>query len=82
MRSTFATIAAIATLATSALAATDCNPSYNVAPSTACYTACNVVSTFFFSNYSIQLLLLFTNFLFLIEKWSKVGFWLDYGPQV
>jgi hypothetical protein len=43
---TFAITSAIATVAafaSSALAATDCNPSYNVAPSTECYTACNVV---------------------------------------
>jgi hypothetical protein len=43
MHSTFATTAAIATFVASALAATDCNPSYNVPASTACYTACNVV---------------------------------------
>ncbi|CAO3610744.1 unnamed protein product [Mucor hiemalis] len=40
MRSTIA-IAAAATFASTALAA-NCNPSYNVAPSTACFTKCNV----------------------------------------
>jgi hypothetical protein len=37
-------IASVATFATSAFAATDCNPSYNVAGSTECFTNCNVVS--------------------------------------
>lgn len=44
MRTTIAITAAIATLASSALAATNCNPSYNVAESTPCFLACNVVS--------------------------------------
>lgn len=42
MRTTIA-IAAAATFASTALAATNCNPSYNVAPSTPCFTKCNVV---------------------------------------
>ncbi|KAI8087055.1 uncharacterized protein B0P05DRAFT_465858, partial [Gilbertella persicaria] len=41
MRPTLAISVAIATLASTALAA-DCNPSYNIASSTECYTNCNV----------------------------------------
>lgn len=50
MRSSIAISAAIATFATSAFAA-NCNPSYNVAPSTECYTACNVVSILNYPHY-------------------------------
>lgn len=44
MRSTLVISAAIASLVSTAYAA-NCNPSYNVAPSTECFKGCNVVCT-------------------------------------
>ncbi|KAI8970310.1 hypothetical protein BDF20DRAFT_826256 [Mycotypha africana] len=42
MRNSLVICAAIATFVSSAAAAVDCNPSYNVPPSTTCFTNCNI----------------------------------------
>jgi hypothetical protein len=70
MRSTLAISAAIATFVSTAFAA-DCNPSYNVPPSTECYKACNIVCITW---YCFNWIVIFLTALFTIRKTVKSGF--------